>query len=279
MAKKLVNETVKDGMNILDVGPGECEILNHIYTKKGNKVSLNALDRHESVLNKTPPNTKLIKQDLNILRDYYDGIGKLQIEDKSFDLIILTELIEHISYPQIFISEISRILKTSGNLIITTPNVHMIGNRLATLLGKDKIFINSGAEGYITRLNFDQYGHLCHYTFESLTEMLSPYFNIKKIVGAGFHVPILRYFQPLFCRIFPKLSSNICLVATKKNNTGDIKTYLCPIIDAPQLILHDNRCIAVQVHSKTCHKCKFFHKDFLYRFDKRKNDNYIPKYD
>tara|TARA_B100000989_G_C19459890_1_gene435742 strand:+ start:188 stop:1099 length:912 start_codon:yes stop_codon:yes gene_type:complete len=279
VAKTLLDSSVKKGDLILDIGPGECELLHYLSENFGDTVTLHALDRHESVLKKAPSKTKLIKENLNSINDYYHGIKKYDIPDNSFDVIIMTELIEHIGFPQIFVSEVSRILKEGGVIIITTPNVHMIGNRLAVLFGRDKFFKNNGAEGFITRGNFDQYGHICHYTFDSLKEVLSPYFQIIKEKGAGFHFSYLQFFQTILTKWFPRLSSNICILGKKIPNTSQIKTFMCPLIDAPQLILHDDRCVAVQVHSKTCEKCNFYHKDFLYPGDKRLKNTYIPEYD
>lgn len=278
VAKTLADDAVKQGDIVLDIGPGECEILHYLHSRWGSNIELVALDRHESVLEQAPPGTRLIKQNLNVISDYYDGIKHYDIPDNSFDVIIMTELIEHIGYPQMFISEISRILKDDGQLVITTPNVHMIGNRLAVLLGRDKFFKNRAAEGFITRGNFDQYGHICHYTFDGLTEVLSPYYDVVSRRGAGFHFSFLQFFQPFLSKVFPTLSSNICMRVKKKAGTGIIKTYHCPLIEAPQLILHDGRCILVQVHSKTCTKCEYFHKDFLYPGDKRLKPSYIPEY-
>jgi len=51
--------------------------------------------------------------------------GKLediQFEADSFDLIACIEVIEHVSFPQTFTSEIQRILRTGGAVYISTPN-------------------------------------------------------------------------------------------------------------------------------------------------------------
>jgi len=50
----------------------------------------------------------------------------LPFEDKSFDVVICRELIEHVSDEQKVYSEIKRVLKPEGYLLITTPNAYSI---------------------------------------------------------------------------------------------------------------------------------------------------------
>lgn len=59
--------------------------------------------------------------------------SKLPFSDNSFDYIIFLEVIEHIYNPQFVISEISRVLKENGRLIISTPNILNIGSRMRFL--------------------------------------------------------------------------------------------------------------------------------------------------
>jgi len=57
----------------------------------------------------------------------------LPYADKSFDLIVCIEGIEHIENPHHLIREFKRILKTNGRLILTTPNILNIRSRLKFL--------------------------------------------------------------------------------------------------------------------------------------------------
>lgn len=45
-----------------------------------------------------------------------------QIEEKSMDLIILTEVIEHIDNPISFLHAVAKLLKDGGHIVVTTPN-------------------------------------------------------------------------------------------------------------------------------------------------------------
>ena len=44
----------------------------------------------------------------------------------SFDLVICTEVLEHSKYPESILSEIHRVLKPNGTLILTTPFIYPI---------------------------------------------------------------------------------------------------------------------------------------------------------
>ena len=52
----------------------------------------------------------------------YDIEKGLPYEDKSFDLVLCTEVVEHLHYPESLFREIERVLRPKGLVIITTPN-------------------------------------------------------------------------------------------------------------------------------------------------------------
>jgi 2-polyprenyl-3-methyl-5-hydroxy-6-metoxy-1,4-benzoquinol methylase len=78
----------------------------------------------------------------------------LAFEDGSFDLVIASEVLEHLWAPESFINEAYRTLKPRGHLIIETPE---------------------GMAG----LNYDS--HMNYYTVEKLEKMLTPKFAAKKV--------------------------------------------------------------------------------------------------
>ena len=105
----------KNGLKILDAGAGEakykkyCSHLDYVaqdiavYQGTGNKEGLQTGDRDYS--------------NLDIISDIYN----IPVEDKSFDIVLCTEVIEHIVDPVKVFSELNRILKNDGILIITAP--------------------------------------------------------------------------------------------------------------------------------------------------------------
>lgn len=53
--------------------------------------------------------------------DYISDIINIPVEEKSFDVIICTEVLEHLPRPDLAIKEFSRILKPGGQIYITAP--------------------------------------------------------------------------------------------------------------------------------------------------------------
>lgn len=59
--------------------------------------------------------------DKNNTYDYYGDILNLPIDDSEFDYVLCTEVLEHVYNPIDAIKELTRICKTGGKIIITTP--------------------------------------------------------------------------------------------------------------------------------------------------------------
>lgn len=87
-------------------------------------------------------------------------------EDASFDVLLFCEIIEHLQTdPLQVMKEIKRVLKPDGILVLTTPNVARLDNRLRLLAGKN---INDRYSGY------GPYGrHNREYTRDEIDTLLS----------------------------------------------------------------------------------------------------------
>jgi ubiquinone/menaquinone biosynthesis C-methylase UbiE len=74
-------------------------------------------------------------------QDYRVGnLYKLDYKDKSFDAVVMREVIEHFKTPEKSVKEIHRILKPGGMYILTTPNynsrlLHIIENTYNRFFG------------------------------------------------------------------------------------------------------------------------------------------------
>jgi ubiquinone/menaquinone biosynthesis C-methylase UbiE len=96
-----------------------------------------------------------------------DKSGLNGVEDDSVDLICALDFIEHIVDPQNFAKECRRVLKTSGEVFINTPNIRFIPHVLELLY-----------EGTFPHTSGDREvfhgGHLAFYTYKDLRSIFEP---------------------------------------------------------------------------------------------------------
>jgi len=83
-----------------------------------------------------------------------------------FDVVVATDIIEHLRDPVRFAVECRRVLAPGGKLILTTPNVRYIYHILRLVLG-----------GRFPRTSSDpspwDCGHIRHFTFRDIRELLT----------------------------------------------------------------------------------------------------------
>lgn len=101
---------ISNGSKVLDVGAGGCphrDKFNHCeyFTQDFIQLSDSQIQNHDGY-------GKI---------DFVSDILDIPVPDESYDVIICSEVIEHVPYPVSAIKEISRILKPGGTLLITAP--------------------------------------------------------------------------------------------------------------------------------------------------------------
>ncbi len=110
-------------LRILDLSCGEGALLECLH-RKGCQVEGThyrdddyILKRPREILSQVP-----IRQNVDLTRP-------LPFEDGQFDVVIATEVIEHLPNHSAFLAEATRIVKNHGHLILTTPNLHRVQSR------------------------------------------------------------------------------------------------------------------------------------------------------
>jgi SAM-dependent methyltransferase len=58
----------------------------------------------------------------------------LPYPDSSFDLVVLTEVLEHLENHRAAVCELGRVLRPGGRIVLTTPNIMRLDSRLGFLL-------------------------------------------------------------------------------------------------------------------------------------------------
>lgn len=117
----LLADVPDEGKTLLDVSCKEGDILASLqhrrFTLKGTNFEASGPDKN------------------GIPIDYgVDLRERLPYDDASFDVVLLVEVVEHLSDHQAALGELARILKPGGALILTTPNVMRLNSRVHFML-------------------------------------------------------------------------------------------------------------------------------------------------
>lgn len=65
-----------------------------------------------------------------------DVSKELPFSDESFDVVVLTDILEHVVEPLELLKEAARVLKADGHAIISLPNHFFLSQRIAIMLGR-----------------------------------------------------------------------------------------------------------------------------------------------
>jgi len=207
---KLVSEAHPN--KILDIGCGDGYLLKELK-KQLPKSIFNGVDVYGTKVN-------------GIILKTADITKGLPYRDKSFDCIIMGEIIEHVPDPDFVLRDVRRILNMDGILIISTPNLVSWANRIMVLLGIQPFFTETSTERNLGRyfkiLGQGQktQGHLKIFTHKSLEEILRKEgFSVLSKYGVPFFFPFPFSLVDIIFTHFISLSSGLLyLCKYDKNN-------------------------------------------------------------
>lgn len=161
------------GGKVLDFGCGAGWLLQKIINSfpnnqyVGTDLSLNGLKRAKKRL----PNVKFVQS---------EGGEKLPFLNDEFDIILATDVIEHVYDVSSLLSEWHRILKPNGRIVITTPYFGLIKNIIIDVIGFEKVFDPIGP-------------HIRFFTDNSLKTVLEKHgFTVLQINHFGRFFPVSR---------------------------------------------------------------------------------------
>jgi len=181
--------------NILEIGYSKGGLVDNL--KEFQLVNKYALDMHDRDID-----NKIIflKHDCNN--------GLPDFKETKFDIVFAGEVIEHIYDDKYILDEICNILRPNGLLILTTPNLFYLLNRLIFFFGKKPIF------------SYAPY-HYHFYDIPVLTELVRKSgFKIKDIKSSHILISSRRnkYLGKVFEFLgdfFPSIGAHIILFAEK----------------------------------------------------------------
>ena len=141
----------------------------------------------------------------------------INFSDNFFDIVIASEIIEHLYDTDYFLQELKRVTKDNGYLFLSTPNLASLKNRIRLLFGKYPQYSEF-------RLGPDQAGHIRNYTVNTLKSQLEKNnWQIIKITSPNFICPMAKNI-PIFLKkiafllgdTFYSIGSHIIIMAKKK---------------------------------------------------------------
>lgn len=153
---------------------------------------------------------------LTLVRAGVEGPG-LPLAPDAADVVIMSELIEHLVDTDAALDEAWRVLKPGGTLLLSTPNLAAWYNRGLLALGVQPVFSEVSLRGVFGRPGSQVAGHLHMFTRRALTGLLTARgFGSITVAGARYH-DVPRPLRPLdraFCA-WPSAAS-ILLVRARK---------------------------------------------------------------
>jgi ubiquinone/menaquinone biosynthesis C-methylase UbiE len=144
--------------NLLEVGCGEGRGISWLIPKVENYFAIDKIREIVEGLTMKFPKGKFISA----------NIPPLPYPDNSFDCVVSFQVIEHIADDDLFLKEISRVLKPEGLALITTPNRPMSLSRNPW--------------------------HEREYTADELTLMAQKYFSTVEMKGIAGNEKVMQYY-------------------------------------------------------------------------------------
>jgi SAM-dependent methyltransferase len=159
-----------------------------------------------------------------------DVAAGLPFADDSFDCVVFGEIIEHLVDPDAALTQVDRVLRLGGRLVVTTPNLASWFNRGLLLFGVQPIFTETSLHANLGRLHRllgqgnPTQGHLKIFTLRSLLEILDAHgFVVERVLGYPFlRHGALGWFDRLVSRA-PSLAGGLIVIA---RSTRVARSYL-----------------------------------------------------
>jgi ubiquinone/menaquinone biosynthesis C-methylase UbiE len=147
--------------------------------------------------------------------------ASLPIKSGSVDVVVMSEVIEHLVDTDSAVEEALRVLRPGGTLLLSTPNLAAWYNRGLLAFGIQPVFSEVSMRSVFGRPGSQVAGHLHMFTRRALVEFLAAYgFERIRVAGARYHdVPaVLRPLDRLFCH-WPSAASILLVQARKQRRT------------------------------------------------------------
>lgn len=166
------NAKLKKGNTILDAGIGDGELTfmlasKQLYNVIGIDISSGKIKRLKRLLHK-----KCLKRQL-----FQCDVNNIPFQDRSFDCIFCSEVLEHLPEPEKAISEFHRILKPDGIVIITVPYKEKITYQVC--IHCHKLTPSSGHLHSFNEINLTKLLKISGFYFTIVKTIINPLNNLR----------------------------------------------------------------------------------------------------
>ena len=187
---------------ICEIGPGGVIAYLTKYSEAQTSAIVSPSESHWDDIYKEN-GVNLYRWDLNLPLDYDDV-------HETFDGIVFLETLEHLNrWPEQVLDDIHKLLKPGGILLLSTPNLVRLSNRVRMLLGRPP---NNPFKFTATGVH-----HVREYTFSELKDFLPN--NKWELVSHSFELPHSlarsRFLKPIV-NVFKSLMATIIFVKVIK---------------------------------------------------------------
>jgi SAM-dependent methyltransferase len=178
VAKHVIREIKEHaGKRVLDIGCGNGSLCGVLHNAGFDIVGVENDHKGVQLARKIYPPVKFYKYGVQD-----DPIELLNKEGDKFDVVVSTEVIEHLFAPQLLLQYSKVTLKPEGILILTMPYYGYIKNLLISILNKWDQHHSS----------LVSYGHIKFFSMKSIKRLLIDNgFAVVKCYGVGRRIPYL----------------------------------------------------------------------------------------
>jgi SAM-dependent methyltransferase len=224
-----VLDSARHPLRILDIGCGDGAATALLARRAAGHTVIGA-DWSVQALNRAR------ERGLAVLRGGIDDPG-LPLPDRSLDMVVFSEVIEHLVDTDRALEEIVRVLRPGGSLLLSTPNLAAWFNRVLLMGGVQPLFTEVSLRAIHGRPGREVVGHLRVFTRRALLGLLSAHgLETVAVRGAGYH-DTPRVLRPLdrLLRNVPSLAADLLVHARTPVPSEPVPEASMPI-SAP---LHD----------------------------------------
>lgn len=185
------------GKKIVSVGSGPGVDIEFLATNN----EVHAIDIGDKPL-KIAESKGLIPHEMDL-----NKISQLPFESEYFDVVVATDILEHLFQPKKLLTEINRVLKEEGFAVLSVPNHFYWKRRLAILCGKGIVlpFHNSNEWDYFHIRFFTPQGWeklLCEAGFTITKKLYDQFINVPRCLPHSIDRKVAKKFPGLFSMHF-----------------------------------------------------------------------------